>query len=112
MRAVDISALEPAIERLYMAGKNDREIDEALMLPSRCVYRWRKQNDLPPNGERGYPPGEYAIYDAATEQLLALGTAEECSKVLGMTVGSFYCMVCRTASGKRKKYVVVKETSC
>ena len=51
----------------------------------------------------------YAIYDSATDELLAFGNAEQCAKLLNYkNEGSFRKTLWFVETGKIKKYVVVK----
>lgn len=42
------------ILELYNNGKNDHEIAHELNLAVGTIYNWRQQNNLPPNGHRGF----------------------------------------------------------
>lgn len=51
----------------------------------------------------------YTVYEAATDALLAQGTAAECAKTLEFaSLHSFYSTASLVAQGKNKKYVIVK----
>lgn len=56
----------------------------------------------------------YTVWSRKTDEVLACGTSEECAKMLGMSSSaSFRCMVSRSAKGRNKRYVVLKENgSC
>ena len=51
----------------------------------------------------------YTVYDSYTDEMVAYGTADECAHMMGITRNSFYALVGRALSGKRKKYLVLKE---
>ena len=52
----------------------------------------------------------YAVYEKATDRLLACGTSVECAKQLGFTnPSSFYNLVHDVNSGKSKKYELYTE---
>lgn len=52
----------------------------------------------------------YTIYREKDDTILASGTSKECRQQLNLaSVSSFYCLVCRSRSGKNKKYTVVTE---
>lgn len=50
----------------------------------------------------------YTVYDKK-DNVIASGNAAECAKTMGLTIGSFYCAVDRSAKGRNKKYVFVKD---
>ena len=52
---------------------------------------------------------DYSVYSRKTDMLLAFGTARECAKALGLTLGSFWSMVSRVRTGKNRKYLVYLE---
>lgn len=51
----------------------------------------------------------YTVYDAATEELLACGSAAKCARTLGMTIDSFYNALTRTRQGTNRKYYILTE---
>ena len=51
----------------------------------------------------------YTVYLTDTDEIVASGTAQECSKALGMTRPSFYSTVSKAALGQRHKYTFFKE---
>ena len=58
----------------------------------------------------------YTVYSNKTDEIVAFGTAEECTKQLGLaSIDSFYCLMSRNRSGKLHKYTVlvdlIKDTS-
>lgn len=46
----------------------------------------------------------YAMYRAATDEIVCSGTARECSEFLGIAVNTFYSMVSKWRSGVRTKW--------
>jgi len=46
----------------------------------------------------------YTVYLKKNDEIVAFGTAEECAKMLNITLDSFYSAVTRTKKGERKKY--------
>lgn len=52
----------------------------------------------------------YEVYDAASGDLIARGTARECRRRLGCaSLDSFYALAGRSIRGVNKKYRVVKK---
>lgn len=51
----------------------------------------------------------YTIYDAATDDLLAIGFARDCGRILGISTGSVNSLISRVKTGKNKKYTIVRE---
>lgn len=51
----------------------------------------------------------YTVYLTDTDEIVASGTAQECTKALGMTRNSFYSTVSKAALGQRHKYTFFKE---
>jgi hypothetical protein len=58
---------------------------------------------------RGASLKYYTVYLSSTDEVIAYGTSIQCAKKMNMTIGSFYCAVDRSRSGKRKKYVFIEE---
>lgn len=51
----------------------------------------------------------YSVYLKKTDELVAQGSAEECTEQLGYTcVTTFYSMLTRTKQGKLNKYVFIR----
>lgn len=98
--------LSETIDRLYWAGKKDREIDAALGLRLGTAARWRRSTDNPPNGVPGRTHGVYTITNGLKT---VTGTAPVCAEAFGISVPSFYHMVHRARHGKVKKYAVLME---
>ena len=92
------------IKRLNQAGKHDTEIAELLGLSGTTVQHWRIYLGLPK--VKGYRRNvkEYAVYDGKTEVLVALGTAEECARVLDVTPASLRSYMARAKRGAYRKY--------
>ena len=49
---------------------------------------------------------KYTIYLRKNDHIVASGTAEECAKQMGTSIGSFYAIASRAKSGKTKKYEI------
>ena len=99
------------IKRLNAAGENDATISKILGVAPNTVYRHRKRMGLDKVG-RNKKTYTYTVYDAKTDQLLAFGTVEDCTKALGYkSFDSFYEMVSRFQNGRQKKYHVLKEAA-
>lgn len=53
----------------------------------------------------------YTVYRKDSDEIIAFGTSQECTKALGLkNVEQFYAFVSKTRSGIRKNYVVVVDT--
>lgn len=48
----------------------------------------------------------YTVYDARSDEVLAIGTGRECAQVLGVTSSAFYCSLSRMNAG-RKCYLTI-----
>ena len=97
------------MKKLYLDGLADRAIAEVIGCHISTVTAWRHKNECPPNmGSGNYRPRrEYAIYVAKTDELVAIGNEQECSRAMGMSIASFRSTVCRALRGERKRYVVL-----
>ena len=51
----------------------------------------------------------YTIFKNKDDSVVAAGTAEECARILGITLKSFRSFVSNTRSGRTKTYSVVVE---
>jgi hypothetical protein len=51
----------------------------------------------------------YTIYDARTDEVVNLGTADEIAAARGVKRGSVYSLVSKAVSGRNRKYAVVKD---
>ena len=51
----------------------------------------------------------YTVYDRKSEEIITCGPAQRVAAVLGMNMDSFYCSVCRSSTGKQRKYEYVVE---
>ena len=52
-------------------------------------------------------PCVYSVYDTKTTLPVIIdGTAEACAKVMGMTLGSFYCALHRAREGKLRGWEI------
>lgn len=59
-------------------------------------------------GTRGKLQKLYAVYDAVSDELLAFGTSEECTRLLGIkNIATFYEICSRVFRGKNVKYAIV-----
>lgn len=101
-------AEESIMDEMYWAGHIDRELDAATGRAMGTAAHWRYRLGYPPNGIPGGITKEYAVY-SKTDELLALGNAEECVRAMGLAnVKSFYSIVSRVRRGLNKKYSIVK----
>ncbi len=57
----------------------------------------------------GRPSKWYTVYLTDGDKLVAYGTAEHCARAMGITMGSFYCIVSRQGKPKYRKYEVLVE---
>ena len=49
----------------------------------------------------------YTVWNNKTDELVICdGTAPECAKAMGMTLGSFYSMICNEKTGRIKKWTI------
>lgn len=48
----------------------------------------------------------YTVYDARSDEVLAIGTGRECAQALGVTSSTFYCSLSRMNAG-RKCYLTI-----
>lgn len=92
------------IKRLNQAGKHDSEIADLLGIGDTSVRHWRMYLGLPK--VEGYRRGakQYAVYDGKTEVLVALGTARECARILGISPSSLRHSISMAKRGAYKKY--------
>ena len=51
-------------------------------------------------------PKFYIVRLRADDSIVAVGSAAECAKRMGISVGSFYCAVTRSLKGLQKKYEI------
>ena len=66
---------------------------------SKCGGRNRGQHKI----DHGF--FRYTVYDNRTDELVILdGTAEQCARAMGTSVGSFYSAVTRARTGKVKRW--------
>ena len=72
-------------------------------LAGRNTVSRRKRKDT------GTPEVYYTIYDAKTDEIVNLGTADEIAAARGVKRGSVYSLVSKNLSGRNKKYAVVKD---
>lgn len=51
----------------------------------------------------------YTVYDNRTDFPIAVdSTAKECARIMGKTIGNFYCLVNRALNGKVKRWTVMR----
>lgn len=60
---------------------------------------------------KGSPRNHYTVYLRKTDEIVAVGTAEECALQLGLKRGSFYTIVGKTLKGVLRKYEFIVENS-
>lgn len=106
------------IRELNGRGMSDTEIAKIIGVTPKTASKWRVRLNLPKQKQRKRKSYEslnqYAVYDSNTEVLLAMGSAEECAKALGIQRRSFYRAVCdckhkQTKKSKRKFVLLEKE---
>lgn len=94
-------------EKLYDGGLNDAQIAKACGVTSETIRYWRGKTERPANYFSGEDKaGEWMVYLAKDDSLLAFGTASECAEALGMSRYAFYQMCHRARKGIIKKYSV------
>ena len=100
-------------DKLYEDGLNDVEIGNACGVSSNTIRSWRRRTDRPANyfGKEKNLPGEWTVYLAADDTLLAFGTTKECATALGMSCEAFYQLCSRARRGVVKKYSVYYRTA-
>lgn len=89
---------------LYDAGKNYTEIAKSVGVAVSTVCKLCHKYDLPAQNK---PTKIYFVYLRATDELLAIGTARECSDRLGIALSTFYSTV--SMGQKQKKYEIFVE---
>lgn len=57
-----------------------------------------------------YPKKFYIVRLRADDSIVAVGSAEECSKIMGISAKSFLCYVTNCRKGIMKKYEIDVET--
>lgn len=76
------------------------------------------EKPLSANNQRKYKPigrplkrpfQHYTVYNAKTDDILAVGNSEECAKQLGIRVNSFYKAVIKSNRGESKRYVILTD---
>lgn len=97
----------PEIEPLYMDGLSDSQIDRKLNLPIGTTFRWRNENQLPPNWFNKRKVHDFACYLNKTDELLFVGPAKECAETLGYkNVASFYRVYYRFKETGNGRYAI------
>ena len=87
-------------------GATYQELMEEFHIGFTTVWRYKMILGVPK------PPRYYryyTIYKAATDELLAYGTAQECAKTLRVNVSKIYQMAHCAKTGKVKKYDILVE---
>lgn len=79
------------LKALYAEGWNDIQIAEELGIKTGQVFYWRKGKLGLPARNRRRKSKEYTIFDR-TGNVVAIGTAEECARTLGIKIESVYRM--------------------
>lgn len=51
----------------------------------------------------------YTVYEANMDKLVVIGSAEECSVYMGLTLGSFYSFISRVKNGIIKTHTIAVE---
>lgn len=99
-------------EQLYDDGLNDTEIGEACGVCKTTVRAWRRRTGRASNyfGPQAGESGEWSVYLAKDDTLLAFGSTQECAKTLNMTPGAFYQLCSRARRGVGHKYNVYYST--
>ena len=94
---------------LYDAGKNYTEIAKSVGVAVSTVCKLCHKYDRPAQKlELVHKPTKiYFVYLRATDELLSIGTARECSDRLGIALSTFYSTVSR--GQKQKKYEIFVE---
>ena len=94
---------------LYDAGKNYTEIAKSVGVAVSTVCKLCHKYDRPAQKlELVHKPTKiYFVYLRATDELLSIGTARECSDRLGVALSTFYSTVSR--GQKQKKYEIFVE---
>ena len=102
----------PKAMAMYKAKASDCEIADAFGVAASTVGDWRRKRGLPRNYGQGERPeaNEYIVRSAESGELLAEGTAEECSERLGFcNKQAFYSAASVALRGLSGKYVVERK---
>lgn len=67
---------------------------------------WRKAHRATKPSRTKESRKKYTIYLRKNDNIVASGTAEDCAKQMGTSIGSFYAIASRVKSGKTKKYEI------
>lgn len=95
------------IKELSELGWSAKKIGNELGFCESNVKYWRAKLSIQSKAKRGLKPTyQYTLYDRKGN-VRAFGTAEECSRVLGIKKGTIYRAVC--VSKKAKNQSVVRE---
>lgn len=98
------------IKRLNAEGLSDAEIAEKIGYCLSWTTIWRINLGLKRNTKPGGRPRNlYYVWREKDDEILAVGTARECSEKMGIKLSSFYSEVTRTRSGQHKYYKILVE---
>ena len=98
------------IRRLHGQGLSDTEIAKKIGHSVSWTTIWRQNLGLKRNTKPGGRPRKlYFVWREKTDELVAYGTARECSEKMGIKLSSFYSEVTRTRSGQHKYYKILVE---
>lgn len=98
--------------KLYDDGLNDTEIGKTCGVSKTAVRSCRRRTGRASNyyGPQRGDSGEWAVYLAKDDTLLAFGTTQECAAILNMSLGAFYQLCSRARRGVGHKYNVYYST--
>ena len=57
------------------------------------------------------PPKFYIVRLKADDTIIAVGSAKECARIMGISVESFHCAVTRSRKGIQNKYEIDVENA-
>lgn len=88
---------------MHEAGATTKEIAKGINQSITVVYNWMKKLGLKaPKKHSQHRKNIYSVYDEK-DNLLAVGTEEECANLLGFKVQTIYRSVFVTQKGKAKE---------
>lgn len=93
-----------AMKRLHAEGKNNREIAKVLGLSGEIVGYWLRKSGLKSTWIHAQHE-TYAVYKR--DELVAVGTADECAAMMGIKTASFWSNMSRSkrkGESKRQRY--------
>lgn len=104
MTTLDVKKLR----EMHEAGATTQEIAKGINQSITVVYDWMKKLGLKASGKHSrHRRNIYSVYDE-NDNLLAVGTAEECADMLGYKVQTIYRGVMVTKKGKAKERLYYK----